>query len=207
MGERIPGARTVELPGDDHLPWEGDQDAVLDEIEHFVAGLGRAAIEEAELDRVLVTLLFANLARPAGDEAPGETLVDRHGDVIRAQLARFRGRTAGGGDGLLAVFDGPARAIRCACAIAGELRALGSEIRAGLHTGEVLLANGDVQGVAVEMGAAVAAKALPGEVLVSRTVKDLVAGSGLQFDDRGRHELEGIPDESQLLAVRPPAGS
>ena len=207
MGEHISGARTIELPGDDHLPWEGDRDALLDEIEHFVAGLGRAAIQEAELDRVLVTLLFANLARPAGDEAPGETLVDRHGDVIRAQLARFRGRTAGGGDGLLAVFDGPARAIRCACAIAGELRALGSEIRAGLHTGEVLLANGDVQGVAVEMGAAVAAKALPGEVLVSRTVKDLVAGSGLQFDDRGRHELEGIPDVSQLLAVRPPAGS
>jgi DNA-binding SARP family transcriptional activator/pimeloyl-ACP methyl ester carboxylesterase len=206
MGKHIPGARTITLPGEDHLPWEGDQDALLDEIAHFVAGLDRAASEEAELDRVLVTLLFAHLARPAGDEAPGETLVDRHGDVIRAQLARFRGRTVGSGEGLLAVFDGPARAIRCACAIANELRALGSEIRAGLHTGEVLLANGDVQGVAVETGAAVAAKALPGEVLVSRTVKDLVAGSGLQFDDRGRHELDGIPDESQLLAVRSPAG-
>jgi DNA-binding SARP family transcriptional activator/pimeloyl-ACP methyl ester carboxylesterase len=204
MGKRIPGARILELPGDDHLPWEGDQDALLDEIERFLTGLDRTALEDTELDRVLMTLLFAHLA---GQEQPGEPLLHRHKDLIRTQLARFRGRGIGSGDGLLAVFDGPARAIRCACAIAAELRARGSELRAGLHTGEVLLSNGDVQGVAVATAAAVAKIALPGEVLVSGTVRDLVAGSGLQFDDRGRHELDGIPGESQLLVVQPPADS
>jgi DNA-binding SARP family transcriptional activator/pimeloyl-ACP methyl ester carboxylesterase len=204
LGEHIPGAETVELPGDEHLPWEGDEDALLDEIERFLA----AVEEEASLDRVLVTVLFTDIAgstaRAAaiGDRA-WAALLERHHAAVRAQLARFRGREIDlAGDGFLAVFDGPARAIRCAQAIQDVVRPLGLELRAGLHTGEVELVDGGVRGIAVHTGARVASLAAPGEVLVTRTVRDLVAGSGLEFDDRGEHTLDGVPGAWPLLAVR-----
>jgi class 3 adenylate cyclase len=204
MGERIPGARLVAVPGDDHLPWEGDQDAVLDEIERFLTGIR----EDVELDRVLATVLFTDIvgstARAAelGDRGWGE-LLERHDRLVRSQLTRFRGREVDtAGDGFFATFDGPARAIRCARAVADGVRELGLEVRAGLHTGEVELRDGEVRGIAVHIGARVAAQAGPGEVLVSSTVKDLVAGSGLEFEDRGSAALKGVPGEWRLYAVR-----
>ncbi len=206
MAERIPGAALLELPGNDHLPWEGDQDAVLLAIEHF---LSEVRGEELELDRVLATVLVTDIvsstekAAALGDRGWTE-LLERFYAVARAHLSRYRGQEINTtGDGLLATFDGPARAIRCACAIARDVRALGLEIRAGLHTGEIELANGDIRGIAVHTGARVAARAQPSEVLVSRTVKDLVAGSGIDFEDRGRHTLKGVPGEWELLAVKP----
>lgn len=206
VGSRLPSARTVELHGVDHLPWEGDQGAVLQEIESFLSDLH----EEAEHGRVLVTVLFTDLvgstakAEELGDRRWHE-LLDRHYAVIRAELARFRGReVATTGDGMLAVFDGPARAVRCAWAITRGVRSLGLEVRAGLHTGEVEIVDGGVRGVAVHIGARVAALAAPNEVLVSQTVNDLVAGSGLEFDDRGVHRLTGVSGEWRLLAAREP---
>jgi class 3 adenylate cyclase len=206
LGERIPGARLVALPGDDHLPWEGDQDAVLDEIEGFLTGIR----EDFELDRVLATVLFTDIvgstahAAEVGDRG-WDALLERHNRLVRAQLARFRGREVDtAGDGFFATFDGPARAIRCARAVADGVRELGLEIRAGLHTGEVELRDGEVRGIAVHIGARVAAEAAPGEVLVSSTVKDLVAGSGLEFEDRGPAELKGVPGEWRLYALRGP---
>jgi class 3 adenylate cyclase len=205
MGERIPGARLVKLPGRDHLPWEGDQDAVLDEIERF---LSEAQGGEHELDRVLATVLVTDIvdstakAAALGDRAWKE-LLERYYALSRAHLSRYRGREIDtAGDGILATFDGPARAIRCACAIARDVRPLGLEVRAGLHTGEIELSNGDIHGIAVNTGMRVAAEARPGEVLVSRTVRDLVAGSGIDFEDRGSHTLTGVPGEWQLLAVK-----
>jgi class 3 adenylate cyclase len=207
MGERIPGAKIVELSGAEHLPWEGDQEALLNEIERFLAGVR----EEADLDRALATVLFTDIAGSTakaaelGDRAWRE-LLDRHHAIVRAHLVRFRGREIDtAGDGVFAIFDGPARAIRCACAIAREVRELGVEIRAGLHTGEVEFANGGVRGIAVHIGARVASLARPGEVLVSQTVTDLVAGSGLEFESRERVELKGVPGRWQLLAVTGPA--
>ena len=192
MGELIPGARIVELPGTDHLPWEGDRERLLDEIEGFLSG----ARAEAEPDRVLATLLRAEIE---GDGADAERMV-------RTQLARFRGLPSGGG-GLSATFDGPARAVRCAAAIVEAAAPLGCEARAGVHTGEVERAGGDaVRGAAVEVCAGIAAAAGPGEVLVSGTVKDLVAGSGLAFDERGERELAGVPGTWRLYAARAAAG-
>lgn len=202
--ERIPGARWVELPGDDHYPWWGDSETLAAEIERFVSGL----TAEADFDRVLSTVLFTDIvgstgkAVELGDKAWRE-VVERHHGVVRGHLARFRGREIDtAGDGFFASFDGPARAVRCACAISEAVRELGLEVRAGLHTGEVELAEDRPRGIAVHIGARVAAQAAPGEVLVSSTVKDLVAGSGLEFEDRGTAELAGVPGEWRLYSVR-----
>jgi DNA-binding SARP family transcriptional activator/class 3 adenylate cyclase len=204
MGEHIPRARVVELPGNDHLPWEGDREALLDEIERFLAGVQ----EEVEPDRVLATLLFTDIvgstakAAELGDRAWHE-LVTEHHRLVRAQLARFRGREVDmAGDGVFATFDGPARAVRCAAAIADGLKALGLEVRAGVHTGEVEQASGSARGIAVHIAARIAAAAKPGEVLVSSTVKDLVVGSGLGFEERGEHRLDGVPGTWRLFTAR-----
>ncbi len=203
MAERIPGAKYVELSGRDHVPMLGDADAILDEIEEFLTGTRLGA----ETDRALLTVLFTDIvgsterAAELGDRR-WRDLLDSHRAVMRHELARYRGReVATTGDGFLATFDGPARAIRCAIGAREAVRQLGLEIRAGLHTGECELLGEDVGGIAVHIGARVAASAMPGEVLVSSTVKDLVAGSGLQFEDRGTHTLKGIPDEWRLFAV------
>jgi class 3 adenylate cyclase len=203
IASQIPGARFVELAGVDHLPWVGDQDAVLDEVQEFLTGV-RAS---AEPDRVLATVLFTDIvgsterASELGDRRWRE-LLEQHHAVVRRQLERHQGQEVDtAGDGFLATFDGPARAIRCARAIGGALRELGLDVRAGLHTGECALLGGKVAGVAVHTGARVAAQARPGEVLVSQTVKDLVAGSGIEFEDRGTHELKGVPGEWRLYAV------
>jgi class 3 adenylate cyclase len=200
LAEHIPGARFVEFPGQDHAGWEGDQDPGNDEIEEFITG--HRPVREP--DRVLATVLFTDIvgsterARQLGDRRWRE-LLDRHDDVARGELERHQGRLIKTtGDGLLATFDGPARAIRCASALCEVLPV---PIRAGLHTGEVELRGSDVGGIAVHIGARVAAAAASGEVLVSRTVKDLVAGSGIAFADRGTHTLKGIPDDWQLYAV------
>ena len=205
MGEHIPGARVVELPGNDHLPWEGDQDALLDEIERFLTGVR----EEVEPDRVLTTLLFTDIvgstakAAELGDRA-WQDLLTKHHRLVRAQLARFRGREVDMvGDGVFATFDGPARAVRCASAIADGLKALGLGVRAGVHTGEVEQADGGPRGLAVHIAARIAAAAQPGEVIVSSTVKDIVAGSGIAFEERGEHELAGVPGTWRLFAAAP----
>ena len=203
IAAHIPGAKYVELPGEDHFAWIGDADAVLDEVEEFLTG----ARQVPEPDRVLATVLFTDIvgstARAAelGDQQWRDLLTSHHA-VVRSELARFRGREVKtAGDGFLATFDGPARAIRCACAVRDAVRSLGIEIRAGLHTGECELMGDDVGGIAVHTGARVAASAAPGEVLVSSTVKDLVAGSRLRFADRGTHDLRGVPGEWRLFAV------
>jgi pimeloyl-ACP methyl ester carboxylesterase len=203
IAERIRDAKFVALEGVDHFAWAGDSDAVLDEVEEFVTGVRRGA----EPDRVLATVLFTDIvgaterAVELGDRG-WRDLLDRHHAVVREQLARFRGREIDtAGDGFLAAFDGPARAVRCAEAIVTATRRLGIEIRAGLHTGECELLGDKLSGVAVHTGARVAALARAGEVLVSRTVKDLVAGSGIRFDARGAQVLKGLPGEWELFAV------
>jgi pimeloyl-ACP methyl ester carboxylesterase len=199
----IPGARYVELPGIDHLPFVRDAEAVLEEIEEFLTGVRPAP----EPDRVLATVMFTDivgsteLAARLGDRR-WRDLLDAHHAAVRRELARFRGREVKtAGDGFLATFDGPARAVRCAEVISATIRTLGIEVRAGLHTGEIELIGEDVGGIAVHVGARVAAEAGPSEVLVSSTVKDLVAGSGLRFDDRGVHGLKGVPEEWRLFAL------
>jgi class 3 adenylate cyclase len=203
VAERIPGSTFVELPGADHLMWTGDADALLDEVEGFLTGVRRGP----DPDRVLATVLFTDVvgstetATRVGDRA-WRSLLERHHQVVRRALARWRGReieTAG--DGFLATFDGPARAIRCAVAASEGIRDLGLQIRAGLHTGEVEIAGGDVRGIAVHIGSRVAGLAGPGEVLVSRTVADLVAGSGIVFAERGEHELKGVSGTWLVYAV------
>ena len=203
IAAHIPEAKYVELPGEDHFAWIGDLDAVLDPVEEFLTG----ACQAPEPDRVLATVLFTDIvgstacAADLGDQR-WRDLLTSHNAVVRAELARFRGREVKtAGDGFLATFDGPARAIRCACAVRDAVRSLGIEIRAGLHTGECELMGDDVGGIAVHTGARVAASAGPGEVLVSSTVKDLVAGSRLRFADRGTHDLRGVPEEWRLFAV------
>ena len=201
--ERIPSARYVEPPGEDHLWFLGDQDALLDEVEQFLTGTRQTP----EPDRVLATIMFTDIvgsterAVELGDRR-WRALLASHEAVVRAQLERFRGREIQmQGDGVLATFDGPARAISCARAICDEVRTLGVEVRAGLHTGECEVRNGDIAGIAVHTGARVSANAAPGEVLVSSTVKDLVAGSGIEFRDRGAHRLKGVPGEWRLFAI------
>lgn len=203
MAERIPGAKLVELPGVDHLPWVGDREAILDEVQQFLTG----ARQVVEADRVLATVLFTDIvgstqkAVALGDRRWRGLLEEHHG-LVRTELTRFRGREIDtAGDGFLASFDAPARAIRCACAIRDAVRPLGIEIRAGLHTGECEVMGEKVGGIAVHIGARVAALADPGEVWVSATVRDLVAGSGLRFADRDAHALKGIPGEWRLFAV------
>jgi class 3 adenylate cyclase len=203
MAERIPDAKLVELPGVDHLWWFGDQDAIVDEVQEFLTGARSAP----EPDRVLATVMFTDIvgstkrAADVGDSRWRE-LLERHEAIVRRELERHRGHEVNTtGDGFLATFDGPGRAIGCARAIAESVRSLGIEVRAGLHTGECEVMNGDVGGIAVHTGARVSAEARPGEVLVSSTVKDLVAGSGIEFEDRGTHELKGVPGEWRLYAV------
>jgi class 3 adenylate cyclase len=195
--DHINGAKLLEVPAGAHLP------DLLDAVEEFVTG----HLPEVPVDRVLATLLFTDivdstaLATALGDRAWRHRL-DDHDAMVRRYLARFRGREIKTtGDGFLATFDGPARAIRCGCAIRDEARQLGIEVRGGLHTGEIELRGDDIGGVAVHIGARVAALAGPGDVLVSRTVTDLVAGSGIEFADRGEHELKGAPGVWRLFAV------
>jgi class 3 adenylate cyclase len=205
IAARIPGARLVELPGDDHLVCAGDQDALLDEIEEFLTGVRRGP----EPDRVLATVLFTDIvgsterAAELGDRGWRDVL-ERHHAVVRRALAGFRGREVDtAGDGFLATFDGPARAIRCAEAIIEGVQQLGLDVRAGIHTGECERVGEGVRGIAVHIGARVAAQARPGEVLVSSTVKDLVAGSGIRFEDRGERPLKGVPGAWRLFAAAP----
>lgn len=204
VAEHISGARQVELPGSENLIWAGDQLRMVSELQEFLTGVRPTP----ETERVLATVLFTDIvgsterASTLGDYAWKE-LLDRHYVLMREQLDRFRGRQiVTTGDGFLATFDGPARAIRCAQVIEAAVRALGLEIRAGLHTGEIELAGMDVRGIAVHIGARISALAAPREVLVSSTVKDLVVGSGIEFDERGVHALKGVPGKWHLYAVR-----
>jgi class 3 adenylate cyclase len=204
LAANIPGARLLELPGADHYPFSGDQDALLDAVERFLAAAHGA---EVDFDRVLATVLFTDIV---GSTELAAKMADRgwrdllatHQKRVRSILARFRGREVDvAGDGFLAVFDGPARAVRCGLAVCEDARALGLDVRVGVHTGEVELDGTAVRGIAVHIGARVAARAGPGEVLVSGTVRDLVAGSGLVFEDRGEHELKGVPGAWQVYAA------
>ena len=204
IAERIPGARLVELPGDEHAPFMGDTAAVLDEVQRFVSSIHA---EEAEFDRVLATVLFTDIVDSTrriaalGDRAWRE-LVERHHATVRALLARYRGTEVDtAGDGFFATFDGPARAVRCARAIVEAVAALGLEVRTGVHTGEVETIGDKVGGIAVSIGARVGALAGPSETLVSSTVKDLTAGSGLVFEDGGEHDLKGIAERWRLYRV------
>jgi class 3 adenylate cyclase len=203
LAERIPGARFLELEGADNLFSIGDTDAWLGEVEEFLTGTRH----EREPDRMLATVMFTDIvdstrrAAELGDRGWRELLA-RHDVVVRRALERHRGREVKTmGDGFLATFDGPARAIRCAGYVAEEMGSLGIDVRAGLHTGECEVMDGDVGGLAVHIGARVMACAGPGEVLVSSTVRDLVVGSGIEFEDRGERELKGVPGAWRLFAV------
>ena len=205
LADHIPSAKFVELPGDDHnfIAERDITDRVVDEVEEFLTG----SRSEAEVDRVLSTVLFTDIvdstkrAAELGDRQ-WRALLDRHDAAVRTQIGRFRGHAVKSlGDGFLATFDGPARAVRSAAAIAGTVQPLGLAVRCGLHTGEIELKGDDIGGIAVNIAARVAAMAGPNETLVSSTVRDLVAGSGLRFEDRGRHALKGLPEEVQLYTA------
>jgi class 3 adenylate cyclase len=207
VAEQVPGAVYQELDGIDHIPWVGDPGAVVVAVCEFVERIWRERPwEEIEPDRVLATVLFTDIvgstekAMTLGN-ARWRELLHEHHSRVRGQIARFRGREIDtAGDGFFASFDGPARAIRCAGAVRDAVAELGIEIRAGLHAGECELIDGKVGGVAVHIGARVAAEAKPDEILVSGTVKDLVAGSGIEFEDRGLRTLKGV-GEWHLFAV------
>jgi len=205
MADKIPDARMIEFEGDDHVPFTGNFEPIADEMELFLTGTRKAR----RMDRVLATVMFTDIvgstrqAADAGDRHWRE-LLGRHDELTRRQLDRFRGREVKTlGDGFLATFDGPARAIECASAIRDGVRPLGLEVRAGLHTGECELAGDDVRGMAVNIGARIGAIAAANEVLVSGTVKDLVVGADLEFADRGEHELKGVPGTWRLFAASP----
>src|SRR5262245_21257293 len=207
LADHIPGARFAELPGEDFAPGLGDQETLFAELGSFLDGLAAGKAATVEPDRVLTTVLFSDIvvssekAASVGDRGWRE-LLQRHHELVRGQIERFRGQELDtAGDVFFASFDGPARAIRCACAILERMPELGLAVRVGLHTGECELVEGKMAGIAVHTGARVAAEARPGEVLVSSTVKDLVAGSGLVFEDRGQHVLKGIPGEWRLYSV------
>jgi pimeloyl-ACP methyl ester carboxylesterase/DNA-binding winged helix-turn-helix (wHTH) protein len=205
VAERIPGARYVELPGQDHLPFVGDQDAILDEVEEFLTGVSHRLVP----DRVLATVLFTRIVDSQDHAAQlgasrWQELINRLRAYFGKEIEWFRGREIDMvGNRPLAIFDGPARAVRCACALVEYSSRLGVEMRAGLHTGECDMLDGKVGGIAAEIGVEVAKKAAAGEVLVSNTVKDLVAGSGIRFEDRGTHNLAGILGEWHLFGVSP----
>jgi pimeloyl-ACP methyl ester carboxylesterase len=204
LARTIPGAQYVELPGSEHVPWF-DPDAAVAEIREFLTGRREATTQVRFLTTVLFTDLVGSTSRAAevGDRRWSE-LLEQHHAAARRELARFDGQEVDtAGDGFFATFNGPARAIRCARAIIEAARPLSLDVRAGLHTGEVELADGKVAGIAVSIGARVASRANAGEVLVSGTVRDLVAGSGLEFDDRGTAALKGVPGEWRLFAVVP----
>lgn len=203
MAQQIPNAKFIGLPGNDHLPWVGDTEKLLNEVEIFLTG----ELLPSEPDRILATCLFTDIvsstetAQSLGDER-WRNLLQSHNDVVRNQLKRYNGREIKTtGDGFLATFDGPARAVRCACSIRDEVRHLGIEIRAGLHTGECEIIDDDIGGIAVHITARVMSIAKPGEVLSSSTVKDLVAGSGIQFEKKGLFSLKGIPSELEIYIV------
>jgi class 3 adenylate cyclase len=202
IASQIPGARYVEFPGADHSWWTQGRDEIIDEIEELVTGVRPAP----EPNRILATVLFTDIVestqrvRDLGDRGWSQLLA-RHHAAVRRELERFRGREVDtAGDGFLATFDGPARAIRCAVAIRGAVRELGLDVRAGLHTGECELLGDKVAGIAVHIGARVSSLASAGEVLVSATVRDLVSGSGIEFEDRGEHALKGV-GERRIYAV------
>ena len=203
IANQIPGAKLVELPGDDHLPWVGDQDKVLDEVERFLTG----GLTPAETDRVLATILVTDIVRSTeraaelGDRAWSELLA-RHHAIVREQLGAFRGEEIDtAGDGFLATFDGPGRAIRAAAAIRSRLLESEIQVRCGLHTGECERVDGKIAGIAVHIAARIAEMAEPSEILVSGTVRALVAGAGIGFSARGGVSLRGVPDEQRLFAV------
>jgi class 3 adenylate cyclase len=203
VAEHIEGARFVLLPGVDHLPFVGDADAILDEVEEFVTGRRPIALSDTVLATVLFTDIVDSTRRQAelGDGG-WKALVERHHAIVRDLVATHRGEEQDtAGDGFFVRFDGPARAIRCAQSIVESIRPLGIEVRAGLHTGECEIVDGKAGGIAVSIGARVMANAGPSEVLVSQTVKDLVAGSALAFEDAGEHELKGVPDRWRLYRV------
>jgi pimeloyl-ACP methyl ester carboxylesterase len=202
MARHIPGAKLIELPGIDHMPWVGDIEPLVQETEEFLTGTRHTL----ELERVLATVLFTDIvesterAAELGDRRWREVL-ENYQSLVRQQLAQFRGREIDtAGDGFLAAFDGPARAIRCAAAVRDRSRSQGIDIRAGLHTGECEIMGEKLGGIAVHIGSRVAGKAAPGEIVVSQTVRDLVAGSGLSFAERGAHALKGVPGEWRLYA-------
>jgi class 3 adenylate cyclase len=203
MARQIPNAKYLELPGCDHALWTGDTERILDEVEEFLTGSRSAA----ESDRVLATVLFTDIvnstkrAETIGDRAWHDVL-DRHNALVRREILRHRGhevRTMG--DGFLATFDGPARSIRCALAINEGVEALGLQVRAGLHTGEIEITDDDLSGIAVHIASRVATMAKPGQVLVSNTVRDLVAGSNIRFHDEGCHPLKGLTESVRLFAA------
>ena len=203
MAQHIRGAKFIELPGADHIPFIGDQDAILDEVEEFLTGARRGP----DPDRVLATVMFTDIvgsterAAAVGDRQ-WRDILEGYYALVRRELGRFRGREVDtAGDGVLAMFDGPARAVRCARTISRDVASLGIQVRAGLHTGEVETMGEKVGGIAVHIGARVATQAPAGEVLVSSTVKDLVSGSGIQFEDRGVQSLKGVPGDWHLFLV------
>jgi class 3 adenylate cyclase len=205
LAKHIPGAQLLELPGDDHLFFIHEQTAarITDAIAEFLTG----SVATARGDRVLATVLFTDIvdstarAEQLGDQH-WHNLLDAHHTTVRRELTLFRGNEVKSlGDGFLATFDGPARAVRCAQAISEAVRPLGIQVRSGLHTGEIEISDNEVQGIAVHNASRVAALAEPGEVLVSRTVRDLVAGSGLGFDERGKHALKGLQEPMDLYAA------
>ncbi len=203
LADHLPDARLVELPGEDHTPWYQDADITIGEVQQFLTGT-RGSVEP---ERALATVLFTDIvdstrtAAELGDER-WRQLLERHHRTVREALGGFGGREVKSiGDGFMAAFDGPARAIRCAQAIVAASEDAGLRVRAGVHTGECEVMGEDIGGIAVHIAARVSALAGPGEVLVSRTVKDLVAGSGIEFTDRGTHTLKGVPDSWQLYAA------
>jgi pimeloyl-ACP methyl ester carboxylesterase len=203
MTERIPDAEYVELDGADHFPWTGDQDPVVAQIERFLTGVSGPMVPE----RVLATVMFTDIvgstdkASELGDDG-WTRLLDQHDELARRYVERFRGREVNHtGDGIVAVFDGPARAVRCAQSLVAEMPTIGIEVRVGVHTGEIELRGDEVAGVAVHIGARTEALAGPGEVLTTRTVKDLVVGSDITFEERGTHELRGVPGTWELYAA------
>ena len=204
LADHIPGARFLEFPGADHLLWTEGGDEIMDELEEFLTGTRGASRSERALATVLFTDIVDSTAPAArlGDRRWVE-LLDRHDAIVRRLVERSRGRVVKTtGDGVLATFDGPGRAIECAQGATAATDPLGIELRAGLHAGECVRRGEDVGGMAIHIGARVAALAGPGEVLVSGTLKDLVVGSGIEFDDRGAAELKGVPGEYRLYAVR-----
>ena len=203
LADEIPGARLTVFPGRDHLLWVGDWEPIVDEIEEFLTG----SRHRSDPDRALATILFTDIvssterAAAVGDER-WRALVERHDEVMRAAIERYEGRPIKTlGDGFLVVFEGPAKAIRCARAMRGAVRELGLDIRAGVHTGECERRGDDLSGIAVNVAARIVAKAGAGEVMVSSTVRELVLGSGLEFTERGTHTLKGVPDEWRLYGV------
>ncbi len=204
LRDHIAGAKYVEVPGADLLYWVGETKAMLDEIEEFLTGTRGASGVERVLSTVLFTDMVGSTDRAAqlGD-ARWRDLLDRHDQSVRIQIERFQGREVKTvGDGFVATFDSPGRAIECAAAIRDTLRTFDLDVRAGIHTGEIEVRGDDVAGMAVHIGARVSALAGPEEILVSSTVKDLVVGSGVEFEDRGDHELKGVPGIWHLFAVR-----